>query len=401
MNNPIHKKKILLIQWSGSNYDSLRHLQDLLGTQFQTLGFEIEKLALNDPQFIDILINFLQSKEIYFAMGFSGVGVDVYDSNKQLIWEAFKTPFFNWCCDHPCYFPARHQLSSPWVIHGFVFPDHARYSNDFFNANGITFQAHLGAPVKKPAAQMNVALKNRNNKIIYAKSGTDIDAIEKKWLTMPESIRKILFSAKEELQYQSTENAFEVIKRLADEENIFLSPNNAFALNIIREIDIYIRGWRANLAIKSLLNYPVDVYGNGWDHMNVSQSKGATFHGALDLASLLNIFPNYLGCLSINPFIEDSVHDRVFYALAENVVPLSDQNRFSITHLPLLQKYSFKFNQESIISSVEQLLENPSNALELTHSTQVKLEEKFSLDSSAKKIIEFVSHMKFNFKRFE
>ena len=391
------QKTIILIQWSGSSYDSLNHLQNILGDEFQNLGFKIEKVSIDQPNFESHLISILKTGEVEFATGFSGIGVDLYLQGTS-IWELFKTPLFNWCCDHPCYYPTRHAIKNPWLLHGFVFPDHAKISSNFFNPNGITFQAHLGAPSLSLDVNNIQISSKRNNKIIYSKSGTDINAIEERWEKTPSTIRYILFAAKEELLYQCTENVFDVINRIANDKNLYFSFTNELAINLIRELDVYIRGWRADLTLKALLNYPVDVFGNGWNHINWSSAKAATYHGPKDLQTILKIFPEYLGCLSINPFIQDSVHDRVFYSIANNVVPISDSNRFSQLQMPLLEKFAFHFQESSIISAIETLLENPSHGLEQTKLTQKNLEKDFSIHQSARQIITFVSLQKFNFK---
>lgn len=394
--SPSKKKKILLIQWNKANYDSLNHLQNLLGKEFQKIGFEIAKIDIAKPKFSETLSNLLSSGQVDFAMSFSGLGSDVF-VNEELVWELHKIPLFNWYCDHPCYYPSRHKISSRWLINGFVFPDHAKYCNEAFNANGMTFQIHLGAPKRDLSASNIRKPIEKNNRIIYSKSGTNIGEIEKRWQGLPEISKFILFSAREELLYQNTENAFPIIRKIAEDKNVYLSPNNRFLLSLILELDMYVRGWRANYILNALLDYPVDVYGKSWDHINWSKAKGASYKGATDLKTNLKILPEYLGCLSMNPLIEDSTHDRVFYSIAENVVPISDSNRFSKSKLPLLENYAFKFDQESIISSMENVLKNPTEALERVESTRLVLEDEYSLGHAAKNILEFVSYTSFNF----
>jgi len=397
MNPSAEKKLILLIQWSGSSYDALNHWQNLLGNEYLQLGFEVERIELTKPECIEKLINLLKSGQVYFAMGLSGIGQDLYIEN-NLIWEEYKTPFFNWCCDHPCYYPSRHKIQSSWVLHGYVFPDHAKYANEFFNANGMTFQSHLGAPKKVEIENIGKVQTVRNNRILFTKSGTDISAIEARWQSFPHITKSILFSAKEELLYKSTEDAFSVIQNFASEQNIYLSPTNSFLLSLMQELDAYVRGWRTNLVMQSLMDFPIDVYGKSWDHVNWSDARGAKYKGPIELQSNLRILPEYLGCLSINPFIQDSTHDRVFYSIAENVVPISDGNRFSKNKMPQLDKYSFQFDRESIVSSVENLLGNPTEALERTELTRLALEQEFSLSHAAHQILEYISYSNFNFK---
>ena len=58
---------------------------------------------------------------------------------------------------------------------------------------------------------------------------------------------------------------------------------------------------------------------------------------------MIDQLPRYVGSLSINPLVEESVHDRVFFALAAGVVPVTDGNAFTDENMPALEAYRFSF----------------------------------------------------------
>lgn len=392
------RSKILLFQWRASAYDSLRYLQDLLGDEFVSMGFEIERVTLGDDGWSDRLQQLLNNEEILFAMGFSGVGSDLLTGSQTLIWEASRTPFFNWCCDHPCYFPKRHAISSQWLIHGFVFPEHAQYSVEHFNATGMTSHAHLAMPSVSAFDVTHLPISQRNHRIIYTKSGKDTKLIEQGWQKLPKIQQNILFGASEELFQSSTQSALKVIQKISSENGLFLSGSNALTMNLMREIDAYIRFKRANLVIQALMDMPVDVYGAGWDHLDWAGAKGARHFGPVPLSDSRSNLAKYLGCLSIHPFVEGSVHDRNFFAIAANVVPISDSNHYSRTVMPKLEPYTFKFEVDSIRAAVSQLFAEPQQALDATEETRLSLQDEGSLNYSAKKILTYVGKLGENLK---
>jgi hypothetical protein len=114
---------------------------------------------------------------------------------------------------------------------------------------------------------------------------------------------------------------------------IFLGDDNQLAMLLIQEIDTYIRYKRANLVMDVVLKDPIDVFGTGWSHVNWNGAQ-AHFRGAATWRSMIEQLPRYLGCLSTNPLVEDSVHDRTFFALSAGVAPISDSNGFSRQHMP-------------------------------------------------------------------
>jgi hypothetical protein len=101
--------------------------------------------------------------------------------------------------------------------------------------------------------------------------------------------------------------------------------------------------------------------------------------------------PHYLGCLSLNPLVDQSVHDRVFFAVAAGVVPLSDSNAFSQAHMPMLEPYSFDFNRVRIVQAADALLSHPGDALERTEATWQALTPDFTMRRAAEQIMQFVA----------
>lgn len=391
------RSKVLLFQWRDSAYDSLRYLQDLLGEEFELLGFKLERVIVGDAGWEDHLQQLLRNEQVLFAMGFSGVGTDLYTEENVLIWEAAQTPFINWSCDHPCYFPSRHAISSPWLMHCFVFPDHARYALEHFDASGMTSHVHLAMPRSSAFDETHLPLNERNQRFIYTKSGKDINKIEKIWSGLPYFQQKILFGASEELFDKNTESALPIIQKVAQELGLFLGGKNALTMKLMREIDSYVRFKRANIVMETLMDMPIDVFGTGWEHLDWSNAKHANYYGSVPLSDSRTTLSKYLGSISIHPLIEDSVHDRNFFAIAANVVPVSDSNRYSRSMMPLLEPYAFNFESQSIKSAVERVIGNPQEALDLTEQTRLMIEAEGTLRYSAQKVLSLITMADSNF----
>ncbi|MGD0108471.1 MAG: hypothetical protein ABSC06_31190 [Rhodopila sp.] len=381
--------KILILRWAGSAYDSLGGFLELIAQEFAAQGHSVTLFAADGEGWPNRLVDLLKAGDIAFALTMSGIATDLAVSDK-LVWEAAKVPLFNWSCDHPSYFPSRHVIRNPFLLHGYVFPDHARYNITHLRPNGAAFAVHLGIPPRSLFPQAPLPLGNRNGRIMFTKTGHDTNEIEATWHTYIPDLQAIIFAAAEELFHRSTADALPVLRGLAEQRGIFLDGDSRLAMLLIREIDTYIRFRRANLVMHTVLRYPVDVFGNGWDHIK-SEGAQARFHGAATWRAMIEQLPRYLGCLSTNPLVDDSVHDRSFFALAAGVVPVSDSNAFSRARMSALEPYTFPFTQERIEHAVEALLAAPAEALARTESTWQELAVPFGMRRAARQIVHFVA----------
>jgi hypothetical protein len=381
--------RILILRWTGSAYDSLGGLLEQLAQELAAMGHRVVLFTAGGDDWPNRLGAMLQQGDVAFALSMSGIGTDLLLQGKGLLWEAMKVPMFNWSCDHPCYYPVRHGIRNRFLLHGYVFPDHARYNIRHLNPNGMAFGVHIGMPPRSMFAGAPLPLGERNGRIIFSKSGADTNAIEASWRERVPMIRQILFDAAEELFHGSTGDFVPVLDRVGEQRGLLLDGNNELALTLIRELDAYIRFRRGNLVMQTLLDYPVDVFGTGWDHIKWDGAR-AVFHGAQAWRPTLQRLPAYLGCLSINPLVQQSVHDRVFFAIAAGVVPISDSNAFSQAQLPDLERYCFGFHSEQIVRAVDAALADPAEALARTEAAWHALTPDFTMRRAAEQIVEFV-----------
>src|SRR5450631_3258076 len=121
--------------------------------------------------------------------------------------------------------------------------------------------------------------------------------------------------------------------------------------------------------------------GGGWDEI-AAKAKHARFVGAMPFDAVRKSLGTYLGALSLNPNVDHSMHDRVFFALGAGTVPIFDANRFSRQHLPQLAQYSFETDADSIRAAVEGLLADPAAAQAATANTFAEIYPRFSMRRS-------------------
>src|ERR1700744_2967213 len=188
--------RILILRWTGSAYDSLGGLLEQTAQELAAMGHRVLLFTAGGQDWPHRLAALLQQGDIAFALSMSGIGIDLVLQGKGLLWEATKVPMFNWSCDHPCYYPARHGIRNRFMLRGGMF------------------------------ASAPLPLAERNGRIIFSKSGTDTNAIEANWRERVPVIRQILFDAAEELFHRSTGDFVPVLDRVGERRGLLLDGNN-------------------------------------------------------------------------------------------------------------------------------------------------------------------------------
>jgi hypothetical protein len=378
---------VLILSWRGSGYDSINGLLRITAQELEAEGLTVEVYAGDGAEWYNKIPEQLTKRRYNFALTMSGAGADLTLRDGRLLWEAAEVPLFNWNCDHPCYRP-HHVIYNNYLLHGYVFPDHARYSIANLPSNGAAFAVHIGVPPRGlfPAAPLPGTA--RNGRIMFSKSGLNINAMEANWNRMNPILRNTLFEASESLFHHNTADFLPVLREVAERRGLFLTGDSDLTLTLLGSLDHYVRNKRSELVVRTLLPYPVDVFGAGWDYISFDGAHARRL-GPLGWNETVERLPDYLGSLSLNPLIDESVHDRVFFALAAGVVPVSDSNAFSRTNMPALESYNFTFTPERIRHAIEALLSDPAEALGRTETTYQALSDNFSARRSASRIINF------------
>lgn len=370
-------------------YDSVRGILAMAGAELDRLGHEVRMISLTASDWPDRLNALLPRRTETIAIGMSGIGLELHIDDRKLFWDAAQIPYFSWYCDHPSYYARRHRLESRYVAQAYVFPDHAAFNRDHLHTNGAAFAAHIGIP--DPGFFGSMPADKRNGRIVFAKSGWNPLALERSWrATMSPKLFAILFDAIGAARGKTCGAFPEIILAAAAEHLVYLTPGGDLFNMVLTRLDNYTRALRTREVAAVLANYPVDFIGGGWDDLAAS-ARHARFHGAMPFDALRESLGTYLAAASLNPNVDLSMHDRVFFALGAGTVPIFDANRFSGTHLPRLARFSFGQDIESIAAAVEAVLANPAAAQAATAETFAEIYPRFSMRRSMEEIHEIAT----------
>lgn len=376
---------ICVLTTNNTTYDSLHGILAMAAAEFDRLGHEVHMLNLLSPELPARLNALLPRRAEAMAIGFSGIGLELYTNDKKLFWDEAQIPVFTWFCDHPSYFARRHRLESRYVTAGYVFPDHAQFNRDHLRS-GAVFATHIGIP--DPGLFRGLPPEQRNGRLIFAKSGWKPLELERGYrATMPPKLFTILFDAIAEAQGKTCGTFPEIILATAAEHLVYPTPGGDLFNAILTRLDNYTRAVRTREVGAVLADYPVDFIGGAWDDLDVT-GRPARVLGAMPFDAMRERLGTYLAAVSLNPNVELSMHDRVFFALGAGTVPVFDANIFSRAQMPHLAPFSFGQDPAGIAAAVEAVLADPAAAQAANAATFAELYPRFSMRRAVQDIHE-------------
>lgn len=103
------------------------------------------------------------------------------------------------------------------------------------------------------------------------------------------------------------------------------------AMNTMQAVDLWIRTCFREKAVRILAEagIPVHVVGQDWEQVCWKQPKNLTISGkALDSAQCVQFMSQAKIALNTMPWFKDGAHDRIFTAMLQGAVSLTDDSKY-------------------------------------------------------------------------
>jgi len=374
---------VISLTWK-SAYASVRGLVLHYAACWRAQGLEMIEINLSEIGWQRQLQQLLTTRRIRFVFATSGVGAHI-EVDGGNIWAKLKLPVFSLLLDHPAYFAKHHLTQPPMTVLGYMFQDHALFQAQAVQANNTVTSLHFGIPDLPVAARAQ-----GRPRVVFAKTGNPPEVLAASWRAAPK-LERILHDALDELALTQKGNAHvadisEVLGQVCAARNLYLPPYSQLGRFMFAQLDDYIRRQKSMVMLRALLKFEVDVYGQGWEHIDTSGAK-ARFHGPVDYATVEARFPGATASLTMNPNINHSAHDRFFTALGAGIMPVSDSNAYTDEHFPELAPYLFDFRPGRLEAVLERVFAAPDAACELARAARARARGPHGVEAAAADIV--------------
>ena len=362
-------RKVVILNWKRGENDPFSVVTATVKEHFRACGKNVEVIEISDGNWIAGLSELLPSVE--FALTWQGLGSSVtVGEGRESLWEHFKIPLICIHGDHPSHMPLNHELDSRYCFHLYTNAEFARYSNRHFR------RIHSASVIDIPQLHREPRLQVRaGDHFVVAKNITDPLDTERRWR---QQLDKTAFDAymmaAETLKSRFAREPYVEIHDALDElivqhDLTWLGP--ATNLNGFHryhsELDHYLRSYKGVVALTAVRDFPVHVYGRGWDRVAQGASASHTFLPGRNMADSQDLYYTRFGLIDISP--AKGLHDRTRRAMANGGAFLSSANlEDSFSDVALFDSLFFSFMPQDLPEKCAAAVREPEYHLQLSRS---------------------------------
>lgn len=313
---------------------------------------------------------------IWFAMAYFAMGENIQSANGRNIWEEYGIPFVRIYGDSPAYFPKKHSEGYLTSINAYAYEEHRSFFQRHFDSRTlsiVTPPLMLGSISDK---DINADLKTRG-KIIFPKNGNHTETLRSYWNdSLPKAISRYLHSASEALTaYDMLNRPFSVETVCSLAQRILgldLTSNRRLFYFINAQLDDYVRRHKSTLVVTSLLDSPIEIWGNSWGHINFSGKRAKLIQNA-SYETTTHAISDALAIVDMSPNTGSAPHDRVLRSAARQTLCITNEQEFFLKNFDNSTEFSYKFSSTSIAETVDRILTDPFRAVDLGRATARKM----------------------------
>ena len=340
--------------------------------EFEQLGYEYLEIDLAKPDPFKLLDQIIKQSKIEFAYSFVGICADLSattsEGKETNLWEALRVPFVSLYGDTPAYFFDRHIATSRGFASLYAFPEHCEMRKRLPSIRGLlgTLPAVAADPVGKET--LNFASKERG-KLLFLKNGNDPEELLSIWRkNLSDTQFLMIMDLAAELATQLHTDLGNDIDGLVcsyfSKRKLEVDALINLRLFFVGQLDDYYRRLKSTLIAESLLDFPIEVHGFNWDHVNFS-NKRAKLIPVADYNASRAMMKDALGVIDMSPNTGIIPHDRCRRAFGSYTLCLTNVQECFRRQFLQYQDFCFAFDKDSIQSKVADVLAHPKRYVEL------------------------------------
>lgn len=389
---------VVILNWRRGANDPFSVINATLREHLLACGKNVELLETAADDWPRRLADLVPSG-VEFVLTWQGLGsrVTVGDSGVSL-WEHLRIPLICLHGDHPSHMPLNHQLESRYCFHLYTNADFARYSNRHLR------RLRSASVIDIPQLHRDPRLEQTSgDHFVVAKNITHPIDTEKLWKEkLDASTFSAYMAAAEVLKRQIAEVRYvemhDVLDALIIERDFhWLRPeaNGPAYHQYHSQLDQYMRNHKSVAAVTALREFPVRVYGRGWERTAENAPASHVFAPGRNMADSQELYYSRFGLVDISP--SKGLHDRTRRAMANGLGFLSSANlEDSFPDIARFDRLFFDFREHRLAEKCAAVVADPDAHREvarqfadLYHSTYHFKRFVNQLDLLAKSVAQF------------
>lgn len=375
-------EKVVLIE---NAVETLGYFSRQLALQFEAEGFETYFVDYNRlVETVEGLYRFVErGKTVFCTFNFIGIsGEEVFlEKNGRTFWENYELPCLNVMVDHPLYYHSKLVNPLPRMKVFCVDREHVTYMKRFYPeveaaflplAGNVTLPEFLALAERQK--ERLLPYESRPYDLVFTGNYTPVEHIYREIETLERDYQQFYGEIIEDLIAHPTVSIDTMLEQHIHRE-LGEVPDSELRAAIAGMvfIDICIRSYFRGEIIKILAEngVKVQVFGANWEKLSCKNPENVVSSGReVDSVSCAKAIGNAKISLNIMPWFKDGAHDRVFTAMLQKTVALTDDSRYlreTCAEGKELVFFSLE-EREELPELVRGLLANPGKAMEIAEN---------------------------------
>lgn len=320
----VQNKKIIIFE---AEIDSLKTFARLMAEGFQQAGCQVMMADMRDQDATrERIIKFSEYGKTA-ALFFNHVGMNLFGTSGDILWNELDADCYDYIVDHPMYYhPA---IIFPIRRLTFLCVDqyHQQFIQRFYHGKVRSFFLPL-AGIKSDIPE--IPFENRSMDILFTGAYLIDDNVTVHTASLGEGLKKIWMECYEMLLSKTYLTLEQAVESCFQRRSIELAEDDLRDMvRLFQDMDGMLRSkMRANV-IKTLANHDVKVhiYGEGWECLPCKQ-ENLVIHKRIPFDQTLPLMADAKVVLNVMPWFKSGVHDRVYSAMLNQAVSLTDGSRY-------------------------------------------------------------------------
>lgn len=368
---PSYTGKTILSVIPGSRSEGLAGgLMSLAGICRES-GYELIAIDVREDGWLEKLGGLLSHPEniccAYTPMGLAeDVGMETPAGSRPL-WKHLGIPYIGGYGDHPAYYWERHQSRGPGYASLYVFEEHLEAARDWVQPQRPAGIMPMFVRDPVPRETLDFAAK-RSGKLFFFKNGNDPKALLEFWRSLPRPVSGWLQEIAHGIDIFQVGRGLPPLHRLVRQyladRHILSGPPSQLEIFLVAQLDDYARRMKSTLMAQALLDFPVQVFGDNWGHVDFT-GKRASHHEGRSYFDTAQLISGALCVLDMSPNTESLPHERFAVACGQHTLCVSNTQRYYEQNYEDAAHMQFDFTADSLRARIADVLDRPQYYVDL------------------------------------
>lgn len=393
----MNDKVVLVFSGYGAN-DAIRALMLDYGAALESAGASIVHITL-EPAELQYAVELLGKGSISFAMTWLGFGQDLsvkVGAGGTVVnaFETFGVPLVKLQGDLPAYFSERHADVPRNAINLYQADEFVHYRLRWLpEASALTSVIPPMPMVPIDRDKVDLATR-RTGKLVFLKNGNSPAELKSLWRArLPAAVARIAEAMADEIVKVGTKAGPLYIGDFVADFLRALGiaaepPRNLVAL-LSAQMDDYLRRVKSTMIAQAILDLPVVVQGNFWQHVDFTGKRAQLVDGQ-DVDASREILQRQLGVIDMSANVDSWPHDRVQRGAGSYSLVLTNRQGWMSKLFPEFEGLTFEFDPESIKERVHDAVANPGRYIDLAVAFGERFRDVYTREAFARHIVGLV-----------